>query len=110
MKPIRIYQGTDKIVSVQHNDADLASATEIAVYIDAPTQIIKTLGDGIASVTASSYLLTIDAADTADACPGEYTIEAKITNASGGTDYGRFNPSTVTIIGTSFDGNSSDYS
>jgi hypothetical protein len=104
MKPLTVWQGTDKTIVVSHNVSDLPQATEVAVYIDAPTQIIKTLGDGVIGVTASSYVLTIAAGDTADAIPGEYSLEARITNSSGGIDYGRISPSVVRIMETSFDG------
>ena len=102
MKPIVVWQGTDKTVVVDHDFSDLTDATEIQVYIDSPKQIIKSLGDGVSAVTADSYLLTIAAADTESTPSGEYRMQAKITTDGGGTVFGRFNPQIVKVMDTVF--------
>lgn len=82
MKPIRLYQGSDRSIVVYHDDTGLASATEIEFRIDTPTPIDKTLsGGGVSGVTASQFTVAISDDDTSDVLSGEYEMEARSTKA-----------------------------
>jgi len=102
MKPIRIGQGTDHTVTIGHSYADLPSATEVEIFIDTPSQIVKTLGEGVSGVTAVSFVLTVPAEDTTSVKAGEYKIQARITTAGGSRLFGRINPDKVRILDTVF--------
>lgn len=98
MRPLRIYQATDKTVSVSHDFADLPSATEVNIYIDAPCQIVKSLGDGVSGVTATNFVLTIPYEDTDNVPAGEYPIDGYITTLAGDRRHMRIQPSKVKIL------------
>lgn len=101
-RPIRVWQGTDKTVFVDHDFANLVSATELNVYIDSCPQIVKSLGDGITNVTADSYILTIAAEDTEQVESGEYDIQARITTSGGDRRFGRIIPGQVKVLDSVF--------
>ena len=97
MQTLRVWQGTDELINITHNYPSLVTAQQITVYIDTPSQIIKTLGDGISNVTANDYLLTIAAADTNEVPSGEYAIQAKIKTSGGSELAGQIQPSTIQV-------------
>ena len=99
MRPQRLYQATDKTFSVEHDfGSDMTLATEVTVYIDTPSQIVKTLGDGVSGVGASTFLLTIALEDTDNVPEGEYPIDGYITTASGDRKHMRLQPHLVKIL------------
>lgn len=97
MNRLKLKQGTDELISISHNYPSLTTAQEISVYIDTPSQIVKTLGDGISNVTDETYLLAIAASDTANVPSGEYDIQARILSSSGSVLGGQIQPSKVVI-------------
>ncbi len=100
--PIRLYQGADRDIVLTHNDANLATASEIEVRIDTPTQIEKTLtGGGVSGVTSSQFTVTIEDADTDDVLSGEYRIQCRSTKA-GIVTQGEINPQFVQIVDSIF--------
>ena len=99
--PIRLWQGTDRTIIVNHDYEDMPTATAIDVYIDSHPQVVKTLSDGVTGVTSTSFILTVSAGDTDAIQSGEYEIQAKIT-AGGSTLFGRIEPGTVKILDSVF--------
>lgn len=102
MKPARIYQATDKTFSVQHDFTDLTTATEINIYVDTPSQIVKSLGNGVTSVTDETFLLTFNYEDTDNVGEGEYLIDGYVTTATGDRVHARISPNKVKILPTNW--------
>ena len=91
------YQGEDKTIIVESN-VDLTLATEIEITIDTPCQIKKTLSGGhISAVTAETFYLQIDSADTESVRPGRYKVQARFTDPSSKKTNGKFQPNSFTI-------------
>lgn len=100
-RPIWLYQGEDKTISVAMND-DISAASEIEFYIDTSPQIKKTLTDAeISSVTTTSFSVQIDAADTETVKAGTYKYQARATLA-GKKHNIRFTPNKVRLMDSVF--------
>ena len=98
----RLYQATDKTILVEHDFTDMPSATEVTIYVDTPSQIVKSLNDGITSVTSTTFLLSFSIEDTDSVNAGEYPIDGYITTASGDRTHMRLTPDKVKILGTNW--------
>ena len=107
MKNWRVWQGTDAIFNISHDYTDLVTATAIEVYVDTPSQIVKTLSDGVTSVSATNMVVTLAAGDTDDVDPGEYCIQARITTTGGQQFFGRILPERVKILESNWGSGSS---
>lgn len=100
---VRIVQGSDKTITVDHQESALVSATEIEIVVDSVPQIKKTLtGGGIYGVTASQFTVEFSADDSDHIASGEFNWEARYT-AGGKKRSGRLVPSRVRIIDSAFE-------
>lgn len=107
---LRIYQGEDKTIVVRTNE-DISAATEVEFVIDTSPQIIKKLSASqIINVTATSFTVQIDAADTETIPAGEYLFQCRATVATK-IRQGRFSPNKVEIKNSAFTtaGSGNDY-
>jgi len=111
---LRLFQGEDKTLSITTN-ADVSAATEIEFLIDtqaqAGKQISKTLTAGqITSVTATSFTVQIDAADSETVPEGNYKVQCRVTIADKKTN-GLFQPNKIIIKDSVFvdEGTGNDY-
>ena len=100
-RPIELFQGEDKTITVEMND-DISAATEIEFYIDTCTQIKKTLtASEISGVTATQFQVQIDAADTETKTPGPYKFQARATLA-GKKHNIKFTPNKIRLLESVF--------
>ncbi len=97
-----IYQGEDKTLTISTNE-DLSSYSNIEFVIDATSAITKTLADGkITNVTATSFDVQVDAADTASVTAGKYKYQVRATSGSDKTYHGKLTPDGIKILQSSF--------
>jgi hypothetical protein len=110
-RPIEIYQGQDDEITVLTGTTDLTTATEIDFRIDTYPQVVKTLSAGqITALTATQFLVTIDAADLASVEAGNYKYQCRATLA-GKIRQGKFTPNKIIVRDSVFEtqGQGNDY-
>jgi len=89
LRPIRIYQGATRNIVVKTSQ-NLVGSDDIEVRIDTCPNIMKSIiGGGISGLTASQFVVTIDAADTENVPVANYEMQARAITGSVKTQ-GRF--------------------